>query len=236
MDANSFETIRARADESRQQNAQVRRLMRAGAAPSLRADFARCSIDLACEHHSAIARLVLAGEYGSAAAMLRPLLEASGNAAWLLYIASCDFIKALPTDAMAAEGRGFRDLPLIDELTNDLQPIFPPVKLMADALKSRGPATWMHKYTHGGAAQLVRRGAGWNKDEVVLMLLRADLFALLASAAETAIETNAELQAYTFGRRDELGDEGHRLFNFGPYPEQPNHWPPIKSDGCGAPL
>lgn len=160
MDVSSLETINARAEESRQQNIQARRLMRAGAAPSLRADFARCSIELACEHHSAIMRLVLAGEYGSAAAMLRPLLEASGNAAWLLYVASCDVIQALPTDAATAEGRGFRDLPLIDELARALQHIFPVVKDLYDALQSRGPATWMHKYTHGGTAQLVRRGPG----------------------------------------------------------------------------
>lgn len=70
----------------------------------------------------------------------------------------------------------------------------------------------------------------------MLILLRADLFAALAAAAETAIDTNEELRAYTFGRRDDLADEGSRLFNFGPYPEKPNHWPPILPDGCGAPF
>ena len=235
MDASSLETIRARAEESRQQNAHVRRLFPRGAAPSLRADFARCSIDLACEHHSAISRLVIADEYGSAAAMLRPLLEASGIASWLLYCASCDFIRALPTDAATAEGR-IHDLPLIDDLARDLLPIFPAIKTLSDALKNRGPATWLHKYTHGGAAQLVRRGPGWNEGEVMMLLLRADLFAVLACAAETVIAENAELQTYTFGRRDDLGKELHRLFGIGTIPQQPHHWPPILADGCGAPF
>jgi hypothetical protein len=235
MDANSLETIRARAEESRRQNERVRQLLPSGPAPTLRADFARCAIDLACEHHSAIARLVMAGEYGSAAAMLRPLLEASGSASWLLYCASCDFIRALPTDAATAEGRG-RDLPQIDEMARDLLPIFPDIKTLSDGLKNRGPATWLHKYTHGGAAQLVRRGPGWNEGEVMMLLLRADLFAVLASAAETVIAENAELQTYTFGRRDDLGNEIHRLFGVGPVPQQPDHWPPILEDGCGAPF
>ena len=235
MDASSLETIRARAQESRQQNAHVRLLFPRGAASSLRADFARCSIDLACEHHSAIARLVLAGEYGSAAAMLRPLLEASGIASWLLYCASCEFINGLPTDAATAEGR-IRDLPLIDELARDLLPIFPAIKVLSDGLKNRGPATVLHKYTHGGAAQLVRRGPGWNEGEVMFMLIRSDLFSILASAAETVIATNADLSAYTFGRRDDLGKELERLFGLGPFPEQPDHWPPILADGCGAPF
>lgn len=235
MDANSLETIRARAEESRQQNERVRQLLPGGEAPSLRAGFARCAIDLACEHHSAISRLVLAGEYGSAAAMLRPLIEASGIASWLLYCASCEFISGLPTDAATAEGP-IRDLPLIDELARDLLPIFPAIKALSDGLKNRGPATVLHKYTHGGAAQLVRRGPGWSEGEVTLLLLRADIFAVLASAAETVIAENVELQTYTFGRRDDLGNEIHRLFGVGPVPQQPDHWPPILEDGCGAPF
>jgi hypothetical protein len=167
--------------------------------------------------------------------MLRPLLEASGIASWLLYCASCEFINALPTDAATAEGR-IRDLPLIDELARDLQPIFPAIKMLSEGLKNRGPATVLHKYTHGVAAQLVRRGSGWSKGEVMFMLIRSGLFGILSSAAETVIATNVELSAYTFGRRDDLGKELERLFGLGPFPEQPHHWPPIQAEGCGPPF
>lgn len=235
MDKNSLRTIRERAMESRKQHEMVNALRQYGPAPSLRADFARCAIDLACEHHSAIIRLVCAGEYGSAAALLRPLLEASGSASWLLYIASCDRVRELATDVEMAEGRR-RDLPLLDELARELQPKFPLIKALVNGLKDRGPATWLHKYTHGGAAQLVRRTTGWNEAEVMLILLRADLFAILAAAHETVVVTNAKLAVYAFGRRDDLGTEGLDRFGFGPVPEQPHSLPPPLIDGCGVPF
>lgn len=235
MDADSLRTVGQRAQASRLQNDRVKALRQYGPAPSLRGDFARCAIDLACEHHSAIIRLACAGEYGSAAALLRPLLEASSSASWLLYVASCDRVRELATDVETAEGRR-RDLPLLDELVRGLEPTFPLIKTLVDGLKDRGPATWLHKYTHGGTAQLVRRAPGWSKGEVLLLLLRADLFAIVAAAHETVIEANADLSTYAFGRRDDLGDELFCLFGVGPVPQQPHELPPQLRDGCGAPF
>ncbi|HEY5805394.1 MAG TPA: hypothetical protein VIT90_17075 [Lysobacter sp.] len=231
----SLQVVVERATDSRRQNEVVNALRQHGPAPSLRADFARCAIDLACEHHSAIIRLVCAGEYGSAAAMLRPLLEASSTASWLLYVPNCDRVRELATSIEAAEGR-CRDLPLLDEMARDLQPTFPLIKPLVDGLKNRGPATWLHKYTHGGAAQLVRRAPGWTEGEVMLILLRADLFAILAACHETVVTPNPQLSAYAFGRRDQLGSEGFERFGFGPVAEQPHELPPALADGCGVPF
>lgn len=235
MDTDSLRTVGQRAQASRLQNDRMRVLRQYGAAPTLRGDFARCAIDLACEHHSAIIRLVCAAEYGSAAALLRPLLEASSSASWLLYVAGCDRVRELATDVETAEGR-CRDLPLLDELARGLQLTFPLIKTLVEGLKDLGPATWLHKYTHGGTAQLVRRAPGWSEGEVVLLLLRADLFAILAAAHETVIATNADLSAYAFGRRDDLGEELFRLFGVGQVPQQPHELPPPLRDGCGAPF
>lgn len=235
MDSTSLKKIMERAQDSRTQSDRVNALRRYGPALSLRKDFARCAIDLACEHHSAIIRLVCSGEYGSAAAMQRPLLEAGGAASWLLYSATCKEIQHLATDREAAEGRG-PDLPLIGRMLKDLQPTFPKIKVLADGLQNRGPATWLHKYTHGGTAQLVRRPSGWIMEEVLLLLIRADTFAVVAAAHETVIEANADLSMYAFGRRDDLGVELQREFGTEPVEQQPHTLPPALADGCGPPF
>ena len=233
MDEQSIELVRARALESRLQNQRVRDCLPRDGALSLRVTFARCAIDLACEHHSGLVRLADAGEYGTANALLRPLLEASTAAFWLMYVAQCETIKRLPITAVETHAE---DLPSLDSMAKDLVPIFPQIQTLVDGFRRGGTSKWLHKYTHGGTPQLIRRGLGWSPAEVMLLLLRADLFGILAACLETAIAPNVSMGEYGFGRRDELAAELSERFNVPPNPSQLHELPRVLQDPCGPPL
>lgn len=233
MEPESLHVIQERASRSRKQNDRIKSLLPGGVAPSLRANFARCAVDLAMEHHSGLIRVVEAGEYGTAAALLRPLLESSTAAFWCMYVATCEEIRALPTNAVENAGE---DIPMLRDMARSLVPIFPAVQTFVDELKRGGRAKWLHKYTHGGTPQLVRRYPGWTEGEMMFTLLRADLFAVLGACLETAIAPNPTLSDYGFGRRDQLAEEMTTLFSIPPVAPQPHGLPPALTDGCGPPF
>ena len=120
-----------------------------------------------------------------------------------------------------------------------LIPVFPTIQGIADGLKNGGTAKWLHKYTHGGVPQLTRRvGSGWHEGEVIMTLIRGDVFSVIAACLETVIAKNEALAAYGFGTRDELGLEMHRKFGIAQAPQQPYSLPPapLLEDGCGPPF
>lgn len=147
------DVITARCQQSRALWAKTEDLAPAIRPCCRRHDFAVCAADLALEHQRAIVRLVEAGELGSAAALQRPLLEASASASWLVYAASDETIMALPTDPNVQSAR--EDLPMLGELAGDLLPYFPAMTTLIQGLakKGNGAARWLHKYTHGGTPQ-----------------------------------------------------------------------------------
>ncbi len=223
MDAESRNVILSRCAESRRQNDRLRALLPGSVPSSLRVNFARCAIDLALEHHSAFIRLVEAGEYGSAAALLRPVLEASTIGFWFVYVPPIETIQRMPRNG---QDNPVDDVPSLGVLAKDLVPIFPPIKAIVDGFKPGGSAKWLHKYTHGGTPQLNRRhGPGWQRDEVLLGLIRADLFCVLAGCLETVLAPNPGLTAYGFPRRDELGEELSFRFNVPAIEAQPHTLP-----------
>ena len=233
VDKQSLEVIRERISKSREQNDRIKTLLPSGAAPSLRADFARCAIDLAIEHHSGLIRVTENGEYGTAAALLRPLLESSTAAFWFMYVATCAEICALPTTEVENSNA---DIPMLGDMARSLVPVFPPIQIIVDGLKKGGRAKWLHKYTHGGTPQLIRRSPGWTEGDVMLTLVRGDMFAVLGACLETVIAANPALSAYGFGRRDELAEEMTVLFGVPPITPQPHSLPAALTDGCGAPF
>lgn len=233
MNQDSLTLIHERVVESTAQNQRLKALLPTGTPQSLRAAFARSAIDLAQEHHSGLIRVVRAGEYGTAAALLRPTLEASTSAFWLIYVASCENIRKLPTSLVESEST---DVPMLRDMAISLVPIFPPIQTLVDGLKTGGQAKWLHKYTHGGTPQLMRRNSGWSEEEVMLTLIRADMFAILGACLETVIEPNSVLGEYAFGRRDELGKELQLRFNVPEIPPQPHFLPAGSVDGCGPPF
>jgi uncharacterized protein DUF6988 len=233
MENESLAVIRERIMRSGEQNDRIRTLLPGGVAPSLRANFARCAVDLAMEHHSGLIRVTEAEEYGTAAALLRPLLEASTAAFWFMYVATCAEIRGLPRTAVE---NASTDVPMLGDMARLLVPIFPPVQTIVDELKKGGRAKWLHKYTHGGTPQLIRRGPGWTKGEVMLTLIRGDLFSVLGACLETVIAPNPALSAYGFGRRDELAEEMSTLFGVPQIAQQPHSLPAAQMDGCGPPF
>lgn len=233
MDAQSRQAILNRAAESHQQYERVITLLPKTAPPSLRAQFARCAISLGLEHHAAIFRLIQVDSYGSAAALLRPLLEANTSAFWLMYIADCPYIRSLPTTKNAGRAA---DIPQLDKMAPPLARIFPPIQTLVDGLRNNGPASWLHKYTHGGMPQLLRRGDGWSVGDVMHLLLAADIFSILGPCLETVIEPNPGMTAYAFPRRDAIGEEMVRVFGIPTPPEQPHALPAVLDDGCGMPF
>jgi len=233
MDDESVMVIRERIMRCREQNDRIKHLLPRGVAPSLRADFARCAVDLAIEHHSGLIGVAAAGEYGTAAALLKPLLESSTAAFWFMYAATCTEIRGLPTTAVE---NASSDIPMLGDMARLLVPIFPPVQVIVDELRKGGRAKWLHKYTHGGTPQLIRRGPGWTEAEVMLTLVRGDLFSILGACLETVIAPNPALSAYGFGRRDELGKEMSALFGVPEIAPQPHSLPSAQLDGCGPPF
>ena len=233
MDKQSLAVIRERILKSREQNDRIKALLPGGGAPSLRANFARCAIDLAIEHHSGLIRVAEAGEYGTAAALLRPLLESSTSAFWFMYVATCAEIRALPRTAVEDAST---DIPMLGEMARLLVPIFPAVQTLVNELKKGGRAKWLHKYTHGGTPQLIRRSPGWTEGEVMLTLIRGDMFAVLGACLETVIASNPALSTYGFGRRDELAEEITSLFGVPQIAQQPHCLPVALTEGCGPPF
>lgn len=223
MDAESHRVIHERCTESREQNDRLRAFLLPTPSVSLRMDFARCAIDLALEHHSAFIRLVEAGEYGSAGALLRPILEASTIGFWFVYVAPLEMVERLSQDK---QDNPVEDVPMLGDMAKALVSTFPPIQGLVDGLKRGGPMKWLHKYAHGGTPQLNRRiGSGWEEGEVVLSLIRADLFCVLAGCLETVLAPNPQLFAYGFHRRDELAEEFCVKFNAPPIPHQPHGLP-----------
>ena len=231
MKAESLKVILDRCTESRQQNECFRSLLPEAAATSLRVDFARCAIDLALEHHSALIRVVEAGEYGAAAALLRPILEASTIGFWFVYVASCEEIQSLQLDG---SDNPVADVPMLRDMAAQLVSTFPTIQMLVDGFKKGGAAKWLHKYAHGGTPQLNRRvGPGWTEGDVMLMLVRADLFSVLGGCLETVLTPDAALSSYGFSRRDQLAIEFQTQFGGPELAPQPAKLPaaPLLSTG-----
>jgi hypothetical protein len=201
--------VEDRCRQSRTLAAQIEQLMPVVTPCCRRHDLAACAMDLALEHHRAIVMLVEAGALGTAAALIRPLLEASTSAFWLVYAASDEEIAALPTEPTVETSD--KDIPMLGSMVISLKPYFPAIAGLSDALSPRGTRTarWLHKFTHGGTPQLARRdrASGWLESDVVLALLRADLFAVLGASVQTVLTANDDLRRFVFAQRDILGAE-----------------------------
>ncbi|MCR6626899.1 MAG: hypothetical protein NVV67_11700 [Pseudoxanthomonas sp.] len=181
--------------------------------------------------------LVQLDAFGSAAALLRPLLEATAAAWWLTYAATDEVILGLPIDPV--EGQ-LDDLPLLGDMGKDLQTHFPPIAKIVEGFAKKGSRTskWLHQYTHGGTPQLLRRRpAGfWTNADVSLTLVRADIFGLAAAAVDLARADNTRLAAYLYPRRDQIGDDLHYIFGAEKIAPQPRSFPAPNATCCGAPI
>lgn len=232
------EVITDRCKQSRALADQVHRLAPALIPCCRRHDLAMCAIDLAVEHHRAIFTLIETGTFGAAAALIRPLLEASTSAFWLTYAASDSNVLKLLTDPGAETSAV--DIPTLSQMATALTRNFPAISALSDGLARNGSgrARWLHKYTHGGTPQLVRRDRanGWLEGEVVLALLRADLFVVLGASVLTVLRDDDEFRRYIFDQRDVLAAELASKFSTAVPGGQPRVHPATDKKCCGESL
>lgn len=232
------EVIIDRCQQSRVLAGKIHGLAPAVARCCRRHDLAACAVDLALEHHRAIFMLIEAGEVGAATALIRSLLEASTCAFWLEYAASSKQILTLNIDPAIETSDD--DIPMLQSMAKALTPFFPAILALTDGLNRKGSrrALWLHKYTHGGTPQLVRRDRinGWLEGEVILTLLRADLFAVLGASVLTVLCGNDEFRRYIFDQRDVLAAELASKFGTAVSGGQPRVHPASNENCCGEPL
>jgi len=158
---------------------------------------------LAHEHHSALVGLTKTSHHASAAAMLRPIAEASACAFWVTYVATKDFVSRL---------NEFKaDTPTLDDMIRQLaaSKVKPPdIEKLRDLVVKQDPS-WrlFHKYTHGGMVQLDRRTRPepFSEQENCLHLMQADAFLLPAVALGTVLFCSEELVEFV--------RETHNLLN-----------------------
>jgi hypothetical protein len=198
----------------------------------LRHQFSLSAVDLALEHHQAIGRLFKKGLYGSGTALARSLAEATTAAYWFNYIASDEEVAQLPTDPMSEAEKV--DVATLTAVAEKLIPLFPPMSGIRSALQSRGPDSlrWLHKYSHGGTPQLLRRPLtfGWTEVDVHHKLLLADLLATGAVQSTIVFRPDQSLDAALVGKKQAL--DAWRVMYFGGQPAQDEGALPQSEQRC----
>ncbi len=149
------------------------------------------TVALAHEHHSSIIKLVEAGNFGSAAALIRPLIETAITGAWALYCAPAEVIEGLfwNKQKMPKPNSMLTAIERRPELKEKLGL----KKLM------EGKGTLFHRFTHGDMDQLRRRfnahGYTFSEQENLGTLYISDLMLLLSATifSVTTRERSLEL-------------------------------------------
>ncbi len=159
---------------------------------------ARSALALALEHHASITTLSAVGNYSSAAALLRPLMEAGACAFWIVY--------ACPPPLLTMIMAGERDTPTLPKMLQSLRKVagLEGVDRLAEMLPREG--RYLDSYTHGGMSQLGQRDwmTGFSSQRTRHTLMVADMFAVAAAAVATVIYDAPELFQYLGERRDQL--------------------------------
>ena len=197
----NVDLLQARCKIATEQALRIHQLMPVEEPLSSRHRLARCSIALAMEHHVSITTLVSVGNYSSAAALLRPLMEAGACGFWLTYACTAERLEAL------LHGRD--ETPTLPKMINQLTrvPGLYGVRKLAGMLPKEG--RYLDSYTHGGMAQLAQRD--WKKpfdlSRNMHTLMASDMFALAGAAIGTVIYDAKDLSVYLGMRRDQIAEE-----------------------------
>ncbi|WP_157499002.1 hypothetical protein [Lysobacter sp. Root604] len=153
---------------------------------------------LAHEHHSACVSMVSSSHYASAAAMLRPIGEASACAFWTMYAAPKKWLGSLlelkPGSALEFKA----DTPNLDDMITALASSNIPGVKRLSALRQDPMWRRFHKYTHGGMIQLDRRThpQPFDESENRIHLMQADAFLLPAVSLGTVLFNSDELTSF----------------------------------------
>lgn len=195
---NDMNALQERCKQATVQASRIYELMPVMDPASERHRLARCAVALAMEHHVSIITLVSLGNYSTAAALLRPLMEAGACAFWLVY--SC------PPESFQLIMDGKRDTPTLPEMVRRLArvPGLESVKKLAEILPREG--RYLDSYTHGGMSQIGQRDwkTPFDSDRNMHTVMAADMFVLAGAALATVIYQAGPLFEYLGSRREEI--------------------------------
>lgn len=203
-------------------NCQVMNLLGQKSPPEgLRLVLAASSLDLAFEHHSAIARFSHLGYYGSANALIRPLMEAVIAGLWLAYCATGHQAKLLD------EGRLTTDMnAMLRQLSKKLGKRMQRLRdVMLDEV-----GKVFHGFTHGGMEQLrwrtpyAGRGNNHGHPQIVGSLLIADVAMVNAVDAAGLIYNDEEVRRLAGKYIDQVVFDASAMFSM---PVDEAHWEPL---------
>lgn len=187
-----------------------------------RGEVALRAISLAHEHHSAFLCLIYSMHFASAAALLRPIAEASACAHWVTYVARPEWVTA----ALTEEGR---DQPSLDRMITQLASSGVPIAGIKDMRKLLQTPTWkvFHSFTHGGLSQLARRGNAETFDVHAnrANIYMAESFLLAGAAIATVWTSNLQLRELLIAERSRQATELREAFD-GPEISQWEDLPP----------
>lgn len=197
----NVDILQDRCKAATEQALRIRQLMPVTEPRSPRHRLVRCSIALAMEHHTSIITLVSVGNYSTAAALLRPLMEAGACGFWLTY--------ACPPERLEILLQGRDETPTLPKMISHLAriPGLYGVRKLAEMLPKEG--RYLDSYTHGGMAQLAQRDwkTPFDLPRNLHTLMVSDMFAVAGAAIATAIYEAEDLFDYLGVRRDQIGDE-----------------------------
>lgn len=170
---------------------------------------AMSAVSLANEHHSGFVKLMETEHFASAAAMLRPIAEASTCAHWVTYVASPRWIAQVGTTRE-------RDTPNLDRMITALANSGIPFEGIHELRKQLQMASWrrFHKFTHGGLSQLTRRESAqtFNQEENHHHLLLADTFFLAGAAIGTVWSADPDLRTFVVAEYSRVNTERVQAF------------------------
>lgn len=175
---------------------------------TIRCHLALASVSLAHEHHSGLSMLMYRDHYASAAAMLRPIAEASVRAHWLIYAADARTIETLASAQT--------DTPNLDSMIRALAKCTTPPEGISDLQRLLPTADWrrFHKYNHGGIHQLRRRQREetFGLEECHEHLLLADFFLLGGVSIGTVLGADASFSSFVSAEYGRANHESVHTF------------------------
>lgn len=182
----------ARCAQSKRMHAELWPLIACQAPALPRYALVASTVSLAHEHHSSTTRLVELTNFASAAALIRPLIEAAITGAWALYCAPVEMVEGLlsNTHKMPKPNSMLTAMERRPELKDRLG-----LKELMD-----GKGKLFHRFTHGDMDQLRRRfnvdGYTFSERENVGTLYISDLMLLLAATTFAVATREQNLESF----------------------------------------
>ena len=213
--------IRERCDRSRELgSAVIWSIARLDRPTQLRREIASDAATLAVELHGAVWVLIHSAHYAAAHALLRPIMETTTRALWLLYTADFQQVERL------AANQHTYDMGDLLRAMRKKKP-FPQIEMLC-ALDEQAKKLF-HSFTHGGFEALRRRADGYQPNEIFAGLLIADLYLVIATDAIAVLHEMPLLKPLMKEAAHRLGRElGERFGTLVPEPDETkNGLPPV---------